>query len=357
MSEVASLPISQESAKKIQWISIARAISIIFIIIFHIYLGELRYTFYEGTNVFFAISGYVVALSLIKKNVFQTGDWFLWWKQRLIRLYPLWLIVLWIAFIAYSFNLRWIDINVSSSNTFNDFILHVFMLHVFSSSSYYSINIAWWFQGIIVQCYLLTPLFYLFIRSKSSVLRIVVLCWFLFVLANIFFKTFAPHNKLLIMFISQACGGWLWYLMGMIYALKGSNIILANRNCTKLSLFLFITCVFYIVLNYYVLSNITSTGAIFNALNSIAVVFLIITISQFLALLINTDVIIKYVSSFLSWLGSLSYPAYLSHMFLVSILMLPLPWLFRIALYFFTVFLVSYFLANAENRLKVLLRL
>lgn len=348
--------VSHNSTYNIQWISISRAISIVFIIIFHIYMGKLRYIFYEGTNVFFALSGYVIALSLMKKTIIQKVDWLRWGGNRLLRLYPLWLIVLFIALLANIFNIGWINLNMSSSNTVIDFVSHVFLLHVFSSSTYYSINIAWWFQGIILQCYLFTPLFFYLVSSKSSGFPLVLTCWSLFIGANLFFRIFAPDNKLLMMYIGQAAAGWLWYLMGMIYALKYSTNSSTNQKTLHFSFSIFIISVAYAVV-YFSSAKINSLGFILAVLNTIAVVCIIIMMSQFFALLSNKNGILKQIPLTFSWLGSFSYSAYLIHMFFIPILVLPLPWLLRIASYFFTVFLASYLLTHTENKLKVLLKI
>ena len=167
---------SDTKSSYISWLPVAKALSIICIIIFHIYMGQFRYLFYQGTNVFFLLSGLAIGTSLIKRDSSLSIKWLNWGKRRLFRLYPLWLLVLVIAVIAYALKFSFINLNLSAVNPFTDFLLHLLMLHVYSSQTYYSINIAWWFQGIIIQCYLLTPLFVHLTRSKISAARPNVAC-------------------------------------------------------------------------------------------------------------------------------------------------------------------------------------
>ena len=343
---------------RISWISVARAISVVSIIIFHIYMGKLRYLFYEGTNVFFAISGYVIAKSLIRKNFIPGVAWWAWWQRRLLRLYPLWLIVLLIAFIAYIFNITWIHLSVRPINTFVDFVLHAFMLHVYSSSTYYSINIAWWFQGIIMQCYLLTPLFYCLVRSRASGVSLILIGWGTYAVANVLLRGIPQSSDLLFMYLGQATFGWLWYLIGMIYAARESGTIFTSSKNLKLTLPLLIACILYVVCFHYILAEFETIGSrtfVFGAIKSISIVYIIITISQWLTEFFDSKKIVKYIPSSLAWFGSCSYAAYLTHMFFIPILALPLPWLLRIAVYFSTVLLASYVLTLTENRLKLFL--
>jgi peptidoglycan/LPS O-acetylase OafA/YrhL len=340
----------------ISWISVARAISVVSIIIFHIYMGKLRYIFYEGTNVFFAISGYVIATSLMRQNFMPGGDWWAWWKRRLLRLCPLWLIVLLIAFIAFILNISWINLNVSSINRFVDLILHAFMLHVYSSSTYYSINIAWWFQGIIMQCYLLTPLFYYLVRSRVSTVSLVLIAWGSYVGANVLLKGISQSSNLISMYLLQATFGWFWYLMGMLYATRSAGrILVSSKNILKLSLPLFLACILYLIgcphLSLW-FETFSSTIFVFRILNSASIIYIAIMVSQCITEILDSKKIVKHILSSLVWFGSCSYAAYLTHMYFIPILALPLPWLLRIAAYFSTVLLASYVLKLTENNMR-----
>lgn len=339
----------------ISWISIARSISVVSIIIFHIYMGKFRYIFYEGTNAFFAISGYVIATSLMRQNFISRGDWLSWWKRRLLRLYPLWLIVLFISFICFILNITWISLGISSINTIVDFILHAFMLHVYSSSTYYSINIAWWFQGIIIQCYLMTPLLYFIVRSRYSGISLVLISWATYIGANVILRSIPQSSNLLVIYLGQAAFGWLWYLMGMIYASRESGTFFISSKSLKWALPLLIACVLYIFCFHSILSALETIGAkkiVFSVLASVSTVYIIITLSQWLTEFYDTKKILKYIPSSLAWFGSCSYPAYLTHMFFVPILALPTSWFLRVAAYFTTVLIVSYVLTLTEKKMK-----
>ncbi len=204
----------------IPWLPVAKAISIICIIIFHIYMGQFRYLFYQGTNVFFLLSGLAIGTSLIKPDSSLSIVWLSWWQKRLLRLYPLWLLVLLVALIAYVLNISFINLNLGSVNPFTDFLLHLLMLLVYSDSTYYSINIAWWFQGIIVQCYLLTPLFVYLTRSKISTTLLIGIALLSWLSLNIVLRfSFNTNYELLRLYLGQASFGWLWYMLGVFCAL------------------------------------------------------------------------------------------------------------------------------------------
>ena len=105
---------SDNKSSYISWLPVAKAISIIFIIFFHIYMGQFRYLFYQGTNVFFLLSGLAIGISLIKRDNLLSIKWLAWWKNRLFRLYPLWLLVLLIALIAYALNISFINFAINT---------------------------------------------------------------------------------------------------------------------------------------------------------------------------------------------------------------------------------------------------
>jgi len=183
-------------------------------------MGQFRYLFYQGTNVFFLLSGLAIGISLIKRDNLMSIKWLAWWKRRLFRLYRLWLLVLLIALIAYALNISFINLNLGSVNPFADFLLHILMLHVYSAPAYYSINIAWWFQGIIVQCYLLTPLFVYLTRSKISTTLLIGIALLSWLTLNIVIRfSFNTDNELLRLYLGQASFGWLWYMLGVFCAL------------------------------------------------------------------------------------------------------------------------------------------
>ena len=276
----------------------------------------------------------------------------------MLRLYPLWLLVLFIALFAYTLNFSFINLNFGSVNPFADFLLHILMLHVYSSSTYYSINIAWWFQGIIVQCYLLTPLFVYLTRSKIStalLIGIALLCWLALNIALRF--SFNSDNELLRLYLGQASFGWLWYMIGLIYALRYSASFsndgtFSNRWTAPL----FFLTLLYLAGFHIFLSKASMSdwlAFISSFLTSAAMVFIIIIMSRWLYFSLSVKNGIRRIPLSMVWMGSLSYAAYLSHMFFTSVLLLPLPWLIRIAAYFAVVLVASYLLTITENKIRI----
>ena len=94
---------------------------------------------------------------------------------------------------------------------------------------------------------------------------------------------------------------------------------------------------------------------IFSFLASAAMVFIIIFMSRWLYVSLSAKNGIRFIPLSMVWLGSLSYAAYLSHMFFTPVLALPLPWLMRIAAYFAVVLVASYLLTITENKIRFLL--
>jgi peptidoglycan/LPS O-acetylase OafA/YrhL len=157
------------------------------------------------------------------------------------------------------------------------------------------------------------------------------------------------------MYLGQAAFGWLWYLMGMLYATRGAKTIFASPKNLMVALPLVIACILYVVFFHHFLAEfqiIDSKIFFFHVLKSVSIVYIIITMSRLLTEFFDSKNITKYIPSSLAWLGSFSYAVYLTHMFFIPILTLPVPWLLRITAYFSTVLLVSYVLTHTENRLK-----
>jgi len=324
-------------------------------------MGQFRYLFYQGTNVFFLLSGLAIGTALIKLESSLSIEWLIWGKRRLFRLYPLWLLVLVIAVIAYALKFSFINLNLSAENPFTDFLLHLLMLHVYSSQTYYSINIAWWFQGIIVQCYLLTPLFVYLTRSKTSTALLIGIALLLWLTLNIVLRfTWNADNELLRLYLGQASCGWFWYMVGIVCALRYPSPFNNDSTfLTKWSVPIFFISLFYIA-DYHIFLSKTSMSDwlafILSFLASAAMVFIIIYMSRWLYVTLSAKNGIRFIPLSMVWMGSLSYAAYLSHMFFTPVLVLPVPWLMRIAAYFAVVLVASYLLTSTENKIRFLLK-
>jgi len=323
-------------------------------------MGQFRYLFYQGTNVFFLLSGLAIGTSLIQRNSFPKIQWLSWWQIRLLRLYPLWLLVLLIAMIAYALNFSFMNLNFGAVNPISDFLLHGLMLHVYSAPSYYSINIAWWFQGIIVQCYLLTPLFVYLTRSKTSTTLLIGIALLSWLSLNIVLRfSFNTNYELLRLYLGQASFGWLWYMVGIVCTLRYSASLNNDSTfSTKWSVPIFFISLFYISGYHIFLSQISMSdwlAFIFSFLASAAMVFIIIFMSHWLYVTLSAKNGIRFIPLSMVWVGSLSYAAYLSHMFFTPVLVLPVPWLMRIAAYFAVVLIASYVLTRTENKIRFLL--
>jgi len=88
-----------------------------------------------------------------------------------MRILPLYWFVLFAIVIIYRFQLLPLRVFHGTGSLLLDLVLHVFMIHVFVRDAFYSIDIAWWFVGVIFYFYLAYPLiFTLYHKFEKKIL-------------------------------------------------------------------------------------------------------------------------------------------------------------------------------------------
>jgi len=172
--------IKAQHAHSINELNTSKGIAIALIVLFHI-IGQLlggdpkwlRMICYQGVHMFVLASGLGLTYSLIhKKNIEQLQMKFTFWRnwyiKRALRIIPLyWLVLLMSMGIYYIDSLmHWQLVKVIPNVNFPllDLLLHGTFLHIYDPSTFYSINVAYWFLGAIVLFYLVYPFIYLISR-------------------------------------------------------------------------------------------------------------------------------------------------------------------------------------------------
>jgi peptidoglycan/LPS O-acetylase OafA/YrhL len=104
---------------------------------------------YVGVAIFFVVSGFCIHLSYLSN---QNQSWIFFFKKRILRIYPLYLLALLFFFVGpiQMYPLR-------SGTEWWQFLSHVFAVHNFGSETYAGINPSFWSIAVEVQLYLIYP--------------------------------------------------------------------------------------------------------------------------------------------------------------------------------------------------------
>jgi peptidoglycan/LPS O-acetylase OafA/YrhL len=114
------------------------------------FLALLPTTFgWAGVAIFFVVSGFCIHLSFSRHP-----EWWTFFKRRLFRIYPPYLVAL--LFFALVYPITKLDFD--SWFDAAQFISHLTLLHNFDQLSYFGINPAFWSIAVEVQLYALYPL-------------------------------------------------------------------------------------------------------------------------------------------------------------------------------------------------------
>lgn len=145
-------------------LDVLKGTAIICVVLFHIGLFPYGYL---GVDVFFVIAGYLTTCSIIKqydKNGFSYWNFLL---NRLVRLWPLLLIVSWVSLVAGYYTM----LPTSYKNTaetvwgtsvfLNNFVQYITAGDYWDASNEYKPLMHTWYVGVLFQFYLLFPLLFM----------------------------------------------------------------------------------------------------------------------------------------------------------------------------------------------------
>ncbi|MDX2127773.1 MAG: acyltransferase [Chloroherpetonaceae bacterium] len=112
---------------------------------------------WAGVELFFVISGFVIHYGYLQSGK-ERPNWIQFFNKRFWRIYP-----------PYLFSMIFFALLMEKGTlTTKDFWSHVFMVHNFSTETFFGINASYWSLGVEMQFYLLYPLA-LYIRSRVGI--------------------------------------------------------------------------------------------------------------------------------------------------------------------------------------------
>ncbi|MBI4514191.1 MAG: acyltransferase [Deltaproteobacteria bacterium] len=140
---------------------------------------------FHAVGVFIVLSGFALSFALARKGAAGAVDWRAWYRNRLVRLFPLY----WCAHLIYL---------ASPSQVYLEPIDYRFVLSFFGdrvvplTEIFYYANAAWWYFGLLLQLYAVFPLLHLLrvrlgagvFLAGSAVLTLVTRYVFLFPLGS-----------------------------------------------------------------------------------------------------------------------------------------------------------------------------
>ncbi len=120
---------------------------------------------YFGVGVFVVLSGFGLSYSLTKTGGPTGGNWWTWYKKRILRLFPMY----WLAHIIYLVSPFQAKLEPVDYRFFLSFLGdRVYPIY----TMFFYLNPAWWFFGLLLQLYLICPLLFRLLQKIGPV-------WFL----------------------------------------------------------------------------------------------------------------------------------------------------------------------------------
>ncbi len=282
-----------------------RAISVVFVILFHLN-SEFFYYGYLGVDIFFVISGYVISNSIYTNQLLNNKSILEFYKKRFKRIYPILFLVI------ISFLIFYIIFSPLSGNT--DFFLWSSISALFGLSNFYFINneinyflnesinplLHTWSLGVEEQFYLVYPIliisiFKYFNGSSEKIFSVIFLLIILSFLIYYFDKGLFGNFYFPLARFWEIGLGCLAFFYPKI------------RNKFKLPIsFIFIIFIGISIINFSNEKFIQHT----NLIATIVTFFLITYLRNFDQRYL--DLILK--KTFLPYLGKISYSLYLWHL-------------------------------------------
>tara|TARA_Y100001970_G_C14235973_1_gene861792 strand:- start:1641 stop:3569 length:1929 start_codon:yes stop_codon:yes gene_type:complete len=332
-----------------------RAISIIFVIIYHlkIPLGADDFLLfsggYLGVDIFFVISGYLV-FNLIRNqgnNVIKNYIDFI--NRRLKRILPALLIFLIILFIIIkkNFNQHIEFYNLNISNIFNSllFASNELRKDYFSPSRDANLSYHTWSLSIEMQIYIFYSIFLIIITKFKKYFQIGI--FFLILILSGFLMQFGANLKIQYPFIEKQIyffnqPYWAGFNSPISRIFEFTLGVVCNfvmiKNSKKLSEVLCITSIFIILFSVIIFNDITDHPSILTIPILISTCLIIVHSP-------NSLFFIKIISNkIMCYMGKISYSAYLYHVpiiFFINYYLFDNHLLVNLFLIFFFTFLSS----------------
>jgi peptidoglycan/LPS O-acetylase OafA/YrhL len=163
----------------------------------------------QAVGVFLALSGFSLTYAVMKSGIMH-GTWLQWYRRRLLRLFPLY----WAAHVLYLVS-PWV--HRKDAVDFR-FILSMLGDRVWPvDAMFYYLNPSWWFFGLLLQLYIVFPLFFRLVQ-RVGIVRYLLICGLITIISRyMLFGVIHAHGN----FIQGAFfGSRLWeFAAGMAFAL------------------------------------------------------------------------------------------------------------------------------------------
>ena len=288
--------------KLINHIQFLRAISVLLVFFYHLELNFFEYGFI-GVDIFFVISGYVIA-SRIHAEYFETKnfDFYNFFKKRIKRIYP-------VLFFIFSFSLVFIiffqplDLFLNNLKVYIFTILGVSNLYfLFSEKDYFGTVFEdpfghSWSLGVEEQFYLIFPIFFVIVlRHIKQINKNIILISGIIIIGIIFLYLYSANKDLV--FYSPLFRFWQ-FLLGALTFLFSKKITRKNFIISILVFFSLVT----VILN----------GKI---INDISLLLICSILSCLFIMFYKKNEYGKFLfeNKFLILLGNISYSFYLWHL-------------------------------------------
>ncbi len=306
-----------------------QAITIIGVIIWHMGdITSLRFnsnilirTFFEITessvDIFIFLSGMLLTIGLIRENKTKFS-WIIWYKRRIIRIYPLLIISTFIFLLNNYYLFR--DVY-----SINSVIIHMSGLQSQPTNpDFFLLASPHWYITLILSCYLLFPFFFYFIRKNAKLAAIVgVLLYICYLFtANIIFeltKDFTDlilHRNLYLWYYSLFILRFFIFFFGMLFGSWIGSDFKRIEFFQKKKVGIIAFLLLILVISFYFFFPITnSTFLDFRRILYHPLIAILLTVFSifFLSKQVKINNILKIP-------GKGSYEIYLFHLIIVEIL-------------------------------------
>jgi len=274
--------------------------------------GGLAVTF------FFVLSGFLISYLLFKESdVTNTISVKKFYFRRILRIWPLYFLIVIIGIIFLPYILDFIGYSYSIPYSFNDVILYYILFSPFMVNIFYGHHLIepLWSIGVEELYYIVWAPLFKFLRNY--ILPIIILIIFvrsLLVYASFlgFFNPIIQRLIKMLRFEAMAIGGLGAYL---IY---NYSSILSHFLFSKLSQFLLII---FVLLRIFAFKLLVAQSVVFNFLFTAPVISQLVIMIIFAWLIINISLnpksIIRLDNTILNFLGNISYGIYMYHMLVI----------------------------------------
>lgn len=297
--------------KKVENIEILRAISILWVLVYHVWVYSgypntgintiIAYGGEVGVTLFFIISGFAIYMNLSNNSDIKFKEFI---SKRLLKVIPPYYFCM-LIIIVFSNNSY-----LNSMHGFKDIFMHTIFIHNFSPSTHGTINGVFWTMGNIVQFYFIAIILYKIIRKykvKAVIGSIIFTIIYKVVVYNILFVN-ESDSILYFIYGRQLLGTIDNFIIGMWIGYMYSNNLHEKINKKYIIL--------SSILIYIVIKSLNSNPLYINSIFSY-------TWHSFLAIILTTFILcflnIKFncnnkIVKSLQIIARLEYNIYLWHL-------------------------------------------